>query len=231
MAYNYTTFVAALANEMPSSTTAPEFVAVLPTIIDYAEQRIYRELDLLSTVVTDNSGTLTPNARAFTLPQGQGRFVTITGMSAFTPVGTMTRRNPLAIVSRGYIDFAWPTDTAVGVSVPSVYAMHTDQDVVVGPPPDAAYAMEVIGTIRPAPLAADNPNTFLTDYLPDLFFAAAMVRASAYMRNFGAQADDPKQAMSWETTYQTEFGSADAEEMRKRWQGTTWSAPAAGPRS
>lgn len=217
MAYTYTTFVAALANEMATEQDAVEFIAVLPTIIDYAEGRCYRELDLLATVVRDQSGTLTANSRNFTLPQVGGRFDVVTEINVFTPAGSTTTRNPLTPVSRSFLDSAWPSDTASGTTVPTMFAMLTDQEIMVGPPPSASYTVEVIGTVRPAPLTAQNTTTFLTTYLSDLFFAAAMVRASAYMRNFGAQADDPKQAMSWEETYKTAFASANAEEMRRKW--------------
>lgn len=231
MAYDYATFVQTLANEMVTEQTNPEFLIVLPTIIDDAEQRIYRKLDLLATVVTDQTGILTPDQRMFDLPVASGRFVTLTQVNVFTPAGSTTTRNPMAIVSRGYLDAAWPSDTSVGTSVPNVYAMHTDQQIVVGPPPSDAFTMELVGTIRPEPLSATNTETFLTLYLPDLFFAAAMVRAAGYQKNFGAQADDKQMAGSWEALYQERLASADAEEMRKRWQGTSWTTPAPGPRS
>ena len=49
--YTYTTFKKALAIEMAVPNNDPtdvQFTAILPTLIDQAEQRIYRELDLLA---------------------------------------------------------------------------------------------------------------------------------------------------------------------------------------
>ena len=49
--YTYTTFQKALATEMAVPNNDPtdaQFVAILPTLIDQAEQRCYRELDLLA---------------------------------------------------------------------------------------------------------------------------------------------------------------------------------------
>lgn len=207
-----------------------DFQNILPTIIDLSEQRIYRELDLLSTIVRDTSAILTPNSRNFTLPQGSGRFVTTQGINVFTPFGTTATRNQLVPSSRDYIDSAWPSETAATTpSVPSTFGMITDQTIIVGPPPDAAYTVEVIGTIRPAPLSPTNTSTFLSLYLPDLFFAASMVAMSGYMRNFGSQADDPKMAMSWDSQYEAFKSSALIEELRKKWQSVSWSSQSPSP--
>lgn len=225
MGYNYTTYSAALAELLVTTVTDPDFVAVEPSIIIYAEQRIYRELDLLSTIVRDSSATLTANSRNFTLPSGQGRFVTTQGINVFTPVATTTTRNQLIPTTRDFIDAAWQSEAAPTTpSIPVNYAMITDQTIIVGPPPDAAYKVEVIGTIRPAQLSATNPNTFLTDYLPDLFFAASMIFGSGFQKNFGAQSDDPRMAVSWESQYQSLKQSADVEELRKKYQSTAWSS-------
>ena len=51
MSINYTTYVDQITNIMAVKSTTPQFQTMLPGMIDYAEQRIYRELDLLNTVV------------------------------------------------------------------------------------------------------------------------------------------------------------------------------------
>lgn len=230
MPYSYSTYTAALAEMLVTQTTAPDFVAILPSVIDYAEQRIYRELDLLSTTVRDSSAVLTANSRNFTLPSGQGRFVTTQGFNVFTPVGTTTTRNQLAPSTRDEIDALWPRETATSIAVvPDSFAMITDQTIIVGPPPGSAFKIEVIGTIRPAPLSVSNPNTFLTDYLPDLFMSASMVFGAGYQKNFGSQSDDPKMAASWESQYQSQKSSAMIEELRKKWQSVAWSSQSPSP--
>lgn len=230
MSYTYTTWVAALSNETNIVSTDASFQAILPTIIDSSEQQIYRELDLLSTIVRDTSASTTPNSRNFTLPQTGGRFVTTQGINIFTPAGTTTTRNQLQPASRDYIDFTWPSDTAASAdTVPTEYAMITDQTVIFGPPPGSAFTVEVIGTIRPTPLSSTNTTTFLTLYLPDLWFAATMFNMSAYMRNFGAQADDPRMAVSWQTTYETLKASALSEELRKKYQSVSWTSLSPSP--
>ena len=126
----------------------------------------------------------------------------------------------------------WPNDAAPTTpSVPTVFAMLTQNnvesqttDVLVGPAPDAAYQVEVIGTVNPTPLSASNPTTYLTLFLPDLFLAASMVFMTGFQKSFGAQADDPKFAMSWEQTYQTLFKSADLVDSRQRFAASSWTS-------
>ena len=69
MSYNYSGYVTDLANLLVVPQNDPGFMTALPNIIDDAEQRIYRELNLLSTSVRDSSANLTANSRNFVLPQ------------------------------------------------------------------------------------------------------------------------------------------------------------------
>ncbi len=230
MSYTYSQYVTDLATLLVVPENDAGFVNDLPYIIDDAEQRIYRELDILNTVVRDTGGNLTANSRTFTLPQTNGRFVVTESMNVFTPVGTFTNRNQLIPVSREFLDAVWGNEAAAASpSVPAYYAMITDQVVIVGPPPDAAYTMEVVGTIRPTPLSAVNTTTYLSLYLPDLFMAASMVRGSAFQKNWGAATDDPKMAMTWEEHYQKLVASANIEEQRKRYASQAWTSKQPAP--
>ena len=224
--YTYATWVAAIANETVIDPADTNFLAQISSSIDYGEMRLYRDLDLLSTVVRD-IGTLSANTRIFNLPSNLGRFVVTNGFNVFTPVGTVTTRNPLVPCSRDVLDMLWPSLTGAGI--PSLYAMITDQQIIMGPAPDQAYSIEVIGTIRPAPLSASNTTTALTLYLPDLWFAATMIFWSGYQHNWGAQSDDPRQAVSWESQYQALLASANVEEQRKRYAAGQWSSMQPAP--
>src|ERR1700677_2228650 len=178
---NYSTFVATIANLMVVPTDDPYFQQIIPAMIADSEQRMYRELDLLDTIVRDTGGSLTANSRTFTLPQTFGMFIVTNNFNIFTPVGTQTSRHQLVPVSRDWMDYVWPNEASTTTpSIPTYYAPITDQIFIVGPPPDAAYTMEVIGTIRPAPLSSANTTTYLTNVLPDIFVAACMIFASGY---------------------------------------------------
>lgn len=225
MSLNYSTYVTALSTLLVIPSNNDDFVSILPDCTDYAEQRIYRELNLLATVIRDASQALTPSSRDFVLPTAQGAFVVVNRINAITPAGstpTNGTRNPLTPMSLDVLDAAWPSNT--GSALPTGFAMVTQTSIVVGPWPDQAYTVEVVGTTRPLPLSSTNPVTFLSANLPDLFLAASMVFMSAYQKNFGSQADDPQMGISWESQYQLLKASADTEEARKRFMGSAWSS-------
>lgn len=225
MALTYTSYVTTLANLVTTTESDSNFVQILPSAIEYAENRIYRELNLLSTIVRDSSSAMTANVRNFTLPSGTGRFVVVYGINVYTPVATQTTRNPLVPTSRDYIDMMWPSNTAASATtIPTMFAMITDQTIILGPPPGDAFTVEVIGTIKPAALSSGNATTYLTSYLPDLFLAASMIFMTGYMKNFGAQADDPKMATSWEGQYQTLLQGVDLQTAQQKFAATSWTS-------
>lgn len=231
MSYNYSQYLNLLANTLVVPVTDPNFLIEVPIIIDISEQECYRELQLLDTIVRDSSATLTANSRNFTFPQ---HFVVSESINVFTPVNTTANRMQLIPTTREFLDAVYGNEASVTApSIPHYYAMITDQTIIVAPPPDAAYTLEVIGTIRPTPLSAANPTTYLTQYLPDLFFAASMYIGSGYLQNFGAQSDNPQMATSWKSTFDSLLASANKEEEQKRYAAQAWSpkqpAPLATP--
>lgn len=222
---NYTDLLATISNLTVITGSETNFVQIFPQGITYAEDRIYRELDLLSTVTRDH-GPLTASNRNFTLPSNNGRFVTTNGFNVITPAGTTTpdsgTRTQMVPTSRDFLDAVWGSVTGAGL--PVLYAPITDQDFIVGPWPDSNYSIEVIGVIQPAPISVSNPTTFLSLYLSDLLVAGVMIFMTGYQRDFGAQSDDPAQAQSWQGQYDKLFASANAVEMKKKYQSGAWSS-------
>jgi len=256
MAYTYTSFQTALALEMivPNALSTapnagindPNFQAILPTIVDQAEQRCYRELNLLYAVaeqwfvmipyqrtqsfaaagaIDQATGNPIIGAPQIIIPSrvgvGSPSVIAEPSPPTFGP-------QPLYPVTMDYIDAiysnVYPSWEPTGL--PEVFALHDDMDIAFGPTPDQAYTLQVVGQTRPIALykvpfttVAGDQTTFLTSVLPDLFLAASMVAASAYRHNFGAQSDDPRMAVSWESQYQTLLASAKTEEIRKRFLG------------
>jgi hypothetical protein len=218
---DYAGFVAAISVETEIAATDANFIAILPTIISDAELRCYRELGLLTTYVVDRSSTVTANSRNFVLPTSSGKFIEVTDVQVFTPVGSTTTRNPAVLSSVQAINFLWPSDTSPSsTTTPKMWARLDDNTILLGPAPGGSFTAEIRGTIRPIPLSATNTTSWLSLYAYDLFFAAAMVSMSGYMRNWGTQADDPKMSQSWESQYQIKLASANAEEMRKKFGST-----------
>jgi hypothetical protein len=246
MSYTYASFQAALASEMVvpnNNVNEPNFVLILPTIIDYAEQRCYRELDLLH-AATQQWFPMVPFQRAQTFLAGDAALANPTPAQQIlivervsiqppnapippaTGVAPTTGGEPLLPTTVDYLDAVYsglyPDPGPLGR--PKYFAPITDQILGFGPTPDQAYFFMIHGKCRPVPLYSAPPNdgtqtTFLTQVLPDLFLACAMISAAGYRKNYGAQADDPRMAVSWEQQYNELLGSAKNEEVRKRFLG------------
>src|SRR5262249_6946308 len=148
--------------------------------------RIVRELNLLSTVTSNSTLVLSTTSRILNLSGLNPVFNVITDINVLTPAGTndpdVAARNPLTIQSRAFMNQVYGTSPTQGgiPGVPEYFTMVTDQIIQVGPYPDAAYNVEIIGTVRPVPISQDNPENWITTYLPDLFLAAEMIQLSAY---------------------------------------------------
>lgn len=219
---DYATYVSQLENTIAEDPTDSNFQEILPAIINYAEMRIYRELDLISTITRDTSTTLTSGDQNAAFSD---QFVTVQGANLLTPAGqspSTAKRNQLIPVAKEVLYTLWGDPTVTGQ--PTMYAMVDQWTALVGPTPDDAYGVEVYGTIRPEPLSEDNPETFLTTYLYDLFFAASMIFVSGWMRNFSSSGSDPNMPVNWETQYGKLFASANVEELRKKDWSVSWTA-------
>lgn len=220
--YNgYQTLMATLA---VTQTTDPNFISILPSMIDNAELRICQDLDLLSNQQANTTFATMPLKQAVTIPPGV--FVTIEDVNILTPAGAsdpnVATRVPCLPVSKEALQYMWPSVN--GASVPNKVAVLGQFTLLFGPWPDQQYGIEIVGTTRPASLSASNTTTFISLYLPHIFIAASMVYISAYQRNFGRMSDDPQMATSWESYYQTMKASSTVEEARKKFEGAAWSA-------
>ncbi len=230
----YSAYVTSLQNLAPVAASDPNFATDLPNIIDDAEFACYVDLDLLNTVATATA-TLSTSTRSFSLPSTNGTFMVTQGFSVITPSSATNpdsgTRNPLTPIAKEALTFLWPSST--GSTVPTYMAPVTQSSWIVGAWPDAAYTVEVTGTVRPNALSSSNTTTLLSVYFPALFVAASMVRLAGYMKNYGAAVDDPKMAMTWSGRYQELLKSAEIEEARKKFSSSAWSdkqpAPLANP--
>jgi hypothetical protein len=231
MSYTYTSFITTLANFLVIPTSDTNFIQAIPAIIDDAEQKIYRDLQLLNTIVRDSTGALTAGNRNFSLPTDQGVFLITENFNVITPAGTsnpeLGTRNPLLPASKETLDYLWPA--VIGSTVPVYFAPITQGTFIVGPWPDQNYTIEVVGTQRPAPLSATNTTTLLSTYLPDLFMCASLIMGAGFLKNFGAATDDPQSGVTWSTKYDQALASAKTEEFLKKFQGQGWSSEDTSP--
>lgn len=225
MSLTYTQYVAELALLGQFNATDTNFLANLPSCIDYATDRITRELNLLNTVTTNSTLTTTIGTRIVNLASLNPIFNVLQDINVLTPAGTtnpnLGSRVPLTIQSRAFMNQVYGSSTVTGV--PQYFAMVTDQSIMVGPYPDQDYNLEIVGTVRPVPISPTNASNWISLYLPDLFLAASMIQMSAFKMNFGAESDDPQQAQSWEAQYTKLRDSAGVEDAMRKYYSTGWS--------
>lgn len=217
--------------------TDDSFQRMVPRAIEYAENRIYREVNFLP-MLNSTTALLTINNREVALP---ATVLVLDYINVLTPVGALSNtstRHTLERISHTALDFFWPQASFLP-GVPQKFAMIGA--VAAGPPqvftytvrmapePDAAYTAEFLGVVRPSPLSPLNIQTYLSMFFPDLFNACCMVFFSGYQKDFGSQSDDPQKAMSWEKTYTSLREGALLEAARMRGEGPGWSEQAPAP--
>lgn len=235
---NYSQYVIAIGDLLQytivDATSATPFANtdannILPSMIEYAELRMYREYDFISTITT-NTGTLTSGNRNYAIPAS---FVVLQSANVITPVGknpddSGSTRNPVQRTSIEFINATYPSTDITGLPVyyaPNQTMLTTNPNpttLAMVPSPNAAYSVELLGTQRPTPLSSTNTTTFLTLNLPDVFKAASMVYGVGFQRDFGAQSGDPQMGVTWEAQYNVLKEGSMTEELRKKAQSQAW---------
>lgn len=207
---NYSDLQNALAGLLVTSASDTKFLAMLPRAIDDAEGRIYKAMDFLAMTLPDTSKSFTPGSRDVAVPD----LMVIVEKVAYFDVST-GKTNPLRDVSTEFIDAFWPI-RAQATQNPSYFARKSDRIIMIGGTPQNANQVEFVGKQRPEPISSGNPSTYISLNHPELLTAACMVFLSGYQRDFGAQSDDPRMALSWETVYQDRLQASMAEEKRRK---------------
>lgn len=233
MTYDETVQALQTLCEVPLNNSDSNFALILPRAFQYADNRIYRELDFLATTVASAGTAFTAGNGRLDVPT---QFINVQYMNVVTPgvtSGDAGTRSPMERVSPEFMDLTWPTasSTSGSPSTPSKFAMYGLTSgysstgaftIRVSPAPSTAYVAEFIGPVRPDVLSKANPNTILTTRYPDLYIAACMVFLSGYQRDFGAASDDPSKAVSWESTYTSLREGIVVESERQKSQAPGW---------
>jgi hypothetical protein len=214
----------------------PEFTALIPMMLNYAEQRIQRDMELLNTQVI-RGYSLIAGYPFLSVPPSDLLVV----QDVLVSIGGVP--TPMLPVSKSYLLTVWPSTSAPGP--PRVMALQgagsgdpslTATVILLGPPPDLPYGVACYGESRAPSLAgfantaqAGTSSTWIGTWLPDLLVMACMIYVSGYQRDFGRQSDDPQMAQSYEAQYQLLLGSANKQEFQRRWEADAWSAAAKSP--
>jgi len=213
------------------------FNSITPMMLDYAELRIQRDLDLLP-LQTSRTYTTTSGSNMLTISVND--FVTLQSFEVSASDGSTT---PLLPATKEFLQNVYGGSSTTGT--PAYFAMYggdlstggnTSNIIMYGPYADSAYPVTVTGTIRAPslyqyanPSQAGTSTTFISTYYPDLLVMASMVYISAYQRNFGRGSDDPAMAQSYEGQYQSLLRGSIGEEYRKKFEASAWSSLSTSP--
>jgi hypothetical protein len=212
------------------------FNNIVPSMLNYAELRIQRDLDFLSSQ-SSNTYTLTAGQPVLSIPVDD--FFTLQTLEIVQLAGsTVVNSSPLTPVSKEFIQNCYSAMS--GAAQPRFFAMYgdnwedgqdTNTNVLFGPPPNYAYTLRVTGTSRAPSLykyaqagIADTQYTYISAYYPDMLVLASMIYITMFQRNFGAVADTPESGMTYEKQYQIARTTAIPEENRRKFQGSGWSS-------
>ena len=211
----------------------PAFNAIIPQMLNYAELRIQRDLDLLP---SQTSRTYTLTTGSNTLQIDVDDFVTIQTIQVTDGNGSIT---PLLPVTKEVLQNVYNSPSST--DTPVWFAMYggdlstggnTSNNIIVGPYPDANYPVTITGTVRLPTLyqystsgtAASTSTTFISTYLPDLLIQASMIYIAQFQRNFGSASNDPAMGPTYELQYQNLLKNAIVEEARKKFTAGGWSS-------
>jgi len=229
-----TSYITQIATMAVVEETNAEFLKILPQMITYAENRMYRELDFLFTSAATTNYGVSIGSRAINVPYNtfpDGSLVVPEQINLITPAGTanpdLGTRVPLTPTTKEFLDAVYGAASSTGE--PKYWVPFDDYTFLVGPYPNANYTVEIVGTYRPASMSASNKSTFISLNLPDIFIMASMIYVSAYQRNFGRTNDDPQMAVTYESQYQALLKGAMVEEARKKFEASGWSSQSPSP--
>lgn len=181
-----------------------EFLAAFPSIVNLAEVRIIRDLDLaiFDTTIT---GTLVIGDSALPKPDDliveQDVFISVNG-----------QRTYLQMRSKGWIQDYWrdPNQTAQ----PQYFAEDTQTAWLLGPTPDSTYSYTLNYTQRPIPMSVSNQSTWIGNTVPECLMYAVYSGAMGYVRE--DVTNDQGQTQLWEKSYINEMTKARVELLMMR---------------
>jgi len=225
MSLTYATFTESVANLLAISPADPNFVQILPEVIEYTELRIQRDLDLLATITYVDGDATVAGQRIYSIPT-QIQVLQQVKIDDGTDIINLTPQ------SKEYVNAMYTSKTLTGTPVDFAVLDISNYDgnnigaiqIILGPTPDDAYPVQAVGTYRLTPLSETNSSNYMSNQMSDLYTAAAMVFLSGWIRNFGSQADNPQMSQSWENQYQLLLKSANVEEARRKFQASAWTS-------
>lgn len=218
-----TSIAAALVEgSSPWTSLSPDFVQLFPNATSYAEARISRDLVLLNTR-GQQTGTISGATFALSsLAAPSGLSLPVVVLEGVALSGADSTPYHYDEASLDTVNLIWPNPTmtlapSAADWIGRYWAMRNDLTIVVVPTVDTSYTLTGTGLFVQTPMSNAVQTTYIGNVYGDLMFCAVMIfMLGALRRNFGAQADEPRSAQSWEAQYQALLPGAKAEEARRR---------------
>ena len=146
----YTSYISQIQTMAVVPSGDPTFTVILPQMLNYAELRMQRDLDFLSTQISTTAYSLTANSNTFTIPASQ--FIV---PQTFEVVNLSGASSPLLPVAKEFIQNVYGSGSTTGL--PQYFAVYggdtattgnTSQYMILGPIPDSNYGTILTGTVR-----------------------------------------------------------------------------------
>lgn len=165
-----------LVNDIIETTEndGSEFLSHIPKIVNRAEERLTRSLDDYG-LVTVTSVTLLAGTNVFTLPTGTRYLKNLHIKDSGTKINLLQRTDE-------FINDYWQVSASTGT--PKYYARKTNTQILFAPTASATYSGELVYVTRPTTLSSATDTNYYTDFCYDALFAASMVEALNFMKNY-----------------------------------------------
>ncbi len=175
MARTYTELVADLQEWMEDNDL--EFQTAIPRIINLAELRVVKDLDLGIFKEDQTAPTVISN-EAVSHPATTLQLVSFKSIYIDFDPGSGTRRYWLELRGSDYVrDFQDPGSTGL----PKYYA-EEDGRFLLAPIPDAIYTLNCRALVRPVPLGPSQDTNWLTDTVDELLFKACKAESEEFLK-------------------------------------------------
>lgn len=170
MAWTYTTLKTAIQDYL--QTTETSFVTNLPTFITQAEERILRTVQLPD-FRKNVTGTLTSGDQYLAMPSDF--------LSQYSLAIDNTGYEYLLFKDANFIRESFPSSTTQGV--PKYYGIFDDANFIIGPTPNANFAVELHYLYKPASITTDPSGTsWLGDNAENALLYGSLIEAYVYLK-------------------------------------------------
>lgn len=175
--------------------------AQLPSLINFAERRIARELKVqgFQRAVTT---TLEAGMPVYPKPDRWRETISVNVQSA----AGSAQRQPIFPRSYEYCRSYWPSEAETGQ--PLFYADYGYTNWLIVPTPSAALSMEVVYYELPPLLDETNQTNWLTEYAPQLLLYGALLEAAPFLK-------DDERIGVWQSMYDRAAQALKGEDLQK----------------